>query len=111
MSHYEQYKETIKEVTKRNYRKRVIWVNEFLANQSCCNCGETETACLQFYPHDSKIRSMSKRKGLNSQSRQEVIKLIDHLRLCVLTVTLKLKTTLLRLYRHLPICIVVPYNR
>ena len=61
MSHYKQYKETIKEVTKRNYRKRVIWVNEFLANQSCCHCGERETACLQFYPHDSKIRSLSKR--------------------------------------------------
>ena len=97
MSHYKQYKETIKEVTKRNYRKRVIWVIEFLANQSCCNCGETETACLQFYPHDSKIRSMSKRKGLNSQSRQEVIKLIDQSKIVCANCYLKIENDIVEI--------------
>ena len=77
MSHYNQYKETIKEVTKRNYRQRSIWVNEFLADKSCCQCGEVETVCLKFHPHDTKIRSLSKRKGLNNHSRKEIIELID----------------------------------
>lgn len=97
MSHYKQYKETIKEVTKRNYRMRVIWVNEFLANQSCCSCGERETACLQFYPHNSKIRSLSKRKGLNKQSRQEVVKLIDQSKIVCANCYLKIENDIIEI--------------
>ncbi len=97
MSHYKEYKETIKEVTKRNYRKRVIWVNEFLANQSCCHCGERETACLRFYPHDIKIRSLSKRKGLNDQSRQEVIKYIDKSKIVCANCYLKIENDIIEL--------------
>ena len=97
MSHYKQYKETIKEVTKRNYRKRVIWVNEFLANQSCCHCGERETACLQFHPHDSKVRSLSKRKGLNKQSRQEVMKLIDQSKIVCANCYLKIENDIIEI--------------
>ena len=97
MSHYKKYKETIKEVTKRNYRKRVIWVNEFLANQSCCYCGERETACLQFRPHDSKIRSLSKRKGLSTQSRQEVIKLIDQSKIVCANCYLKVENDIIEI--------------
>ena len=70
--HYEKYKETIKKVSQRNYRVRKIWVNEYLGDKVCNYCGESETACLQFYPHERKIRSLTKRKGLNEQSRTEV---------------------------------------
>ena len=65
--HYQKYKETIKKVSKRNYRARKIWVNEYLGNKTCGYCGESETACLQFYPHERKIRTLTKRKGLNEE--------------------------------------------
>lgn len=77
MKFYDKYKSTIKEVSKRHYNKRVVWIHDYLSNYSCPKCGESETACLKFFPHDKKIRSISKRKGLNSKSRQEVVKLID----------------------------------
>ena len=77
MKFYDKYKSTIKEVSKRHYNKRVVWIHDYLSNYSCPNCGESETACLKFFPHDKKIRSISKRKGLNSESRTEVVKLID----------------------------------
>ena len=77
MDFYNRYKKTIKEVSKRHYNKRIIWVNEYLANKSCVHCNESETMCLKFYPHDKTIRYKSKRLGLNEQSRQEVVELID----------------------------------
>ena len=43
-THYEKYKETIKKVARRNYRKRIILLNENLADKSCKHCGESETA-------------------------------------------------------------------
>lgn len=70
--HYQKYKETIKRVSQRNYRARKIWVNEYLGDKVCNYCGESETACLQFYPHERKIRTLTKRKGLNEESRTEV---------------------------------------
>ena len=73
----DRYKDTIKEVSKRHYIKRMRWVHEYLANKSCCLCNESETMCLKFYPHDKQIRSISKRKGLNKKSRQEIVYLID----------------------------------
>jgi hypothetical protein len=72
---YQKYKETIKKVSKRNYRARKIWVNEYLGQKSCEYCGESETACLQFYPHEGKVRTLTKRKGLNEDSRKEVLDL------------------------------------
>ncbi len=78
MSFYNRYKKTIKEVSKRHYNKRIIWVNEYLANKSCVCCNESETMCLKFYPHDKLIRYKSKRLGLNEQSRQEVVELIEN---------------------------------
>lgn len=75
-THYEKYKETIKKVARRNYRQRVVWLNEYLADKSCVHCGESETACLKFYPHNNKIRNLTKRKGLNEESRKEVNDLI-----------------------------------
>ena len=78
--HYQKYKDTIKRVSQRNYRARKIWVNEYLGEKSCHHCGESETACLQFYPHEKDIRKLTKRKGLNEQSREEVINLINESR-------------------------------
>ena len=76
--HYEKYKDTIKKVARRNYRKRIVLLNEFLADKSCKHCGESETVCLKFYPHDSEIRKITKRVGLNDESRKEIIELIDN---------------------------------
>ncbi len=75
--HYQKYKDTIKRVSQRNYRARKIWVNEYLGEKSCHYCGESETACLQFYPHEKDIRKLTKRKGLNEESRTEVNQLIS----------------------------------
>ena len=77
MKSYDKYKSTIKEVSKRHYSKRIIWLNEYLASHSCVHCGEPETMCLKFYPHDKEIRFKSKRLGLNEESRKEVVNLID----------------------------------
>ena len=76
-THYEKYKDTIKKVAHRNYRKRIVLLNKFLADKSCKHCGESETVCLKFYPHDSEIRKITKRVGMNDESRKEIIKLID----------------------------------
>ena len=76
-NHYKKYKDTIKEVTKRNYHKRVSSLNEYLENTKCIHCGENEIACLRFYPHDKEIRKTIKRVGMNEKSRKQVKKLID----------------------------------
>ena len=88
--HYQKYKDTIKRVSQRNYRARKIWVNEYLGEKSCHHCGESETACLQFYPHEKDIRKRTKRKGLNEQSREEVINLINESRVVCSNCYLKL---------------------
>jgi len=75
--HYEKYKNTIKEVTKRNYHKRVYSINKYLLNSKCLHCGENEIACLKFYPHDKEIRKKIVRVGMNNKSRKEVKLLID----------------------------------
>jgi hypothetical protein len=75
--HYEKYKETIKKVARRNYRKRIVLLNEFLADKACEHCGESETVCLKFHPHDSKVRKITKRVGTNDESRKEIFDLIN----------------------------------
>ena len=70
--HYEKYKDTIKKVARRNYRKRIVILNEYLGDKHCKHCGESETVCLKFYPHNSEIRKLSKRVGTSEESRQEV---------------------------------------
>ena len=77
MTFYNKYKDTSKKVSKQHYNKRIIWLNEFLAPHSCMYCGESETMCLKFFPNDKQIRSVSKRKGLNENSRKEIIKLMS----------------------------------
>ena len=47
-AHYKKYKETIKKVARRNYRKRVKWLNDYLADKYCEHCRESETVCLKF---------------------------------------------------------------
>ena len=76
--HYEKYKDTIKNVAHRNYRKRIVLLNEFLADKSCQHCGESETVCLKFFPHDSEIRKITKRVGTSNKSRKEIFRLINN---------------------------------
>jgi hypothetical protein len=92
---YQKYKDTIKKVSKRNYRKRKIWVNEYLGNKVCNYCGESETACLQFYPHERKIRSLTKRKGLNEESRSEVNEYINKSEIVCANCFLKLENDII----------------
>ena len=77
-AHYEKYKDTIKRVARRNYRKRIVLLNEFLANKACQHCGESETVCLKFHPHDSEIRKLTKRVGISNESRKEIFHLVDN---------------------------------
>jgi hypothetical protein len=76
-AHYEKYKDTIKKVARRNYRNRLIILNEYLGDKHCSHCGEAETVCLKFYPHNSEIRKLSKRVGTSEESRQDVIVLMN----------------------------------
>ena len=77
-AHYEKYSETIKKVARRNYRKRIVLLNEFLADKSCQHCGESETVCLKFYPHNAQIRKLTKRVGTSNESRKEIFHLLDN---------------------------------
>ena len=77
-AHYEKYKDTIKKVARRNYRKRIVLLNEFLSDKSCQHCGESETVCLKFYPHNSEIRKLTKRVGISNESRKEIFHLLDN---------------------------------
>jgi|TARA_B110000211_G_C13902956_1_gene474819 hypothetical protein len=77
-AHYEKYKDTIKKVARRNYRKRIVLLNEFLADKACQHCGESETVCLKFHPHDSEIRKLTKRVGISNKSRKEIFYLVDN---------------------------------
>ena len=95
--HYEQYQETIKRTTKRNYQKRQIWLNEYLSEKFCQHCGESETMCLYFYPHDKKIRSISRRTGTNEKSREKVKKYIDDSKILCYNCKIKLENDLIEL--------------
>ena len=77
-AHYEKYKDTIKKVARKNYRKRIILLNEFLADKSCKHCGESETVCLKFYPHNAEIRKLTKRVGTSDKSRKEIFHLLNN---------------------------------
>ncbi len=77
-AHYEKYKDTIKKVARRNYRKRIVLLNEFLSDKSCQHCGESETVCLKFYPHNAQIRKLTKRVGTSNESRKEIFHLLDN---------------------------------
>lgn len=77
-AHYEKYSETIKKVARRNYRKRIVLLNEFLSDKSCQHCRESETVCLKFYPHDSEIRKLTKRVGTSDESRKEIFHLLNN---------------------------------
>ena len=56
MSYYKRYQKTIKEVAKKNYNRRIIWLNEFLAPYSCHHCGEPVKLCvLNFIPMIKKF--------------------------------------------------------
>ena len=77
MTHYEQYKNTIKIGIRKAERKRDIWINEYLADKHCKYCGESETCSLVFYPDDQKIRILSRRKGLREGLRKPILEWIQ----------------------------------
>src|SRR6056300_1158165 len=93
--HYQKYKDTIRKVSQRNYRKRKIWVNEYLGDKTCHYCGESETACLQFYPYEKDIRKLTKRKGLNEDSRKDVNGLIKQSKVVCANCYLKLENDII----------------
>ena len=95
-THYEKYKETIKKVARRHYNKRVAWLNNHLSDKSCTNCGESETVCLKFHPHDSEIRKKSKTTAING-TRDEIILLMDDSKILCHNGWIKLDTDLIEL--------------
>ena len=72
-THYEKYKTTIKKVARRHRLLKDKWITDYLMNNSCYICGESELICLQFYPDDGKIRALSKR----SEDKTEVLEYIS----------------------------------
>ena len=94
-AHYKKYKETIKKVARRNYRKRVKWLNDYLADKYCEHCKESETVCLKFYPHDLQIRRKVKRVGINEESQKEVMDLINKSKVVCSNCWLKLDNDLI----------------
>lgn len=93
--HYNKYKETIKKVARRNYRKRVAWLNNHLGNEFCIHCGESETICLKLYPHDIEIRKQAKRVGTNDDSRKEIHKLMNESKVVCTNCWIKLDNDLI----------------
>jgi|APSaa5957512535_1039671.scaffolds.fasta_scaffold00269_14 hypothetical protein len=73
---YDKYKDTFKNVSNRNYRKRHIWLREQLEVMECINCEESETICLMYWPHHKDIISISRSTGLNEEARKPVLDLI-----------------------------------
>jgi len=96
-THYEKYKETIKKVARRNYNKRVSWLNSYLSEQSCQHCGESETVCLKFYPLDSEIKKKSKRVGINNESRDEIVSQINSCKVLCANCWIKLDNDLIEI--------------
>ena len=94
-THYEKYKETIKKVARRNYQKRVSWLNNHLGDEFCIHCGESETVCLKLYPHDVLIRKQAKRVGTNNESRKEVHKLMNQCKVVCFNCWIKLDNDLI----------------
>ena len=93
--HYEKYKETIKKVARRNYQKRVAWLNNHLGDESCIHCGESETICLKLYPHDVQIRKQAKRVGTSDESRKEVHTLMNECKVVCSNCWIKLDNDLI----------------
>ena len=94
-THYQKYKETIKRVARRNYQKRVAWLNNHLQNESCVHCGESETVCLKLYPHDAEIRKQAKRVGTSDESRKEVHRLMNECKVVCSNCWIKLDNDLI----------------
>ena len=100
-AHYDKYKDTIKKVARRNYRKRIVILNEYLGERHCIHCGEAETVCLKFYPHNSEIRKLTKRVGTSDESRQEIFRLIGESIVVCSNCWIKLDTDLIEFISEL----------
>ena len=83
MTHYEKYKDTIKEGVRKARRKRDIWINEYLADKSCIHCGESETCTLVFYPDNQESESFQDQKDSEKNSENLYWKRLGRIRLCV----------------------------
>ena len=90
-THYERYKEYIKEGVKRARRKRDIWINEYLADKSCVHCGESETCSLVFYPDNQEIRKLSRETGLREKLRERILEKIRKNKVVCMNCEAKLK--------------------
>ena len=77
MSHYQKYKKTIKEGSRKARRKRDIWINELLADKTCIYCGAAETCALVYYPDNKEIRIISRSKGLREKLRIPILERIQ----------------------------------
>ena len=53
--------------------------------------------CLSFYPHDKKIRSISRRVGINEKSREKVKEYIDNSKILCYNCKIKLENDLIEL--------------
>ena len=93
-THYEKYKETIKKVARRNYRKRVAWLNNHLI-VNIVFIVERVKLCLKLYPHDVEIRKQAKRVGTNDESRKEVHKLMNECKVVCSNCWIKLDNDLI----------------
>ena len=74
--HYQKYKETMKLQHQKQVRKRDLWINDYLANQFCLYCGESDVTALAFYPNNKEIRAFSKKTGLRKELRLRVLEAI-----------------------------------
>ena len=83
MTHYEKYKDTIKEGVKKARRKRDIWINEYLGDKSCVHCGESETCALVFYPDNKEIRIISRSKDSEKNSENILEKIRKNKIVCM----------------------------
>ena len=81
--HYQKYKSTMMMSTKRSYQKRQIWLNEFLSEK--------------FFPHDKTIRKISRRIGVNEESRKKIKKYIDDSTILCYNCKIKLENDLIEL--------------
>jgi predicted nucleic-acid-binding Zn-ribbon protein len=91
MTHYEKYKEVIKEGVRKARRKRDIWINEYLAEKICSHCGYSETCGLVFYPDNKEIRKLSRSKGLGEKLRLSILEKIQSNKIVCLNCESELK--------------------
>jgi len=74
--HYERYKDSLKLQHQKQVRKRDLWINEYLDQEFCVYCGESDIEALAFYPNNKEIRAFSRKTGLRKELRLRVLEAI-----------------------------------